>query len=453
MSRHLHFMGAGGVGMCGLAEVMLADGFTVSGCDLEIGERTERLAGLGATIHEGHSPAHLEGVDTLVITSAVNQDHPEVSAARKMGLPVALRAELLGELMRGCRGVAVAGTHGKTTTTALVGHLVTVADLDPTVLVGGHALFLDTHARRGSGELMVCEADEYDRSFLELTPEFAVITNLEPEHLDCYHDADDLRDNFAAFANRAAIAGAVVLNADDPGARELQPLLRRRVVRFGEADGVEIRAAEISLEPAGCRFGVVRRGRRLGEVQLPLVGRHNVANALAAIAVGLELEIPFELLAKGCESFQGVTRRFEVLGERDGVTVVDDYAHHPTELAAVLEAARQAMPDRRVVAIFQPHLYSRTQHFATGFAQALMKAEVAVVLPIYPAREEPIEGVSAQLVVDEAKKLGHPEAVAGPPIDDSEGLLDGLVEAGDVVITMGAGDVHRVAESWLEGSA
>jgi UDP-N-acetylmuramate--alanine ligase len=450
MTRHLHFMGAGGVGMCGLAEVMLAEGSVVSGCDLMLSERTERLVELGVDIHEGHSPDHLGGVDTLVISSAVSRDHEEVRAARERGLPVVLRAELLGELMRGRRGVAVAGTHGKTTTTALLGHLVIAAGLDPTVLVGGQARSLGAHARHGAGNLMVCEADEYDRSFLELEPEIAVVTNLEAEHLDCYRDDEDLRQSFASFANKTSNSGVVVLSADDAGARQLRPLLLRRVLSFGESEEAEIRAIDPTLGPDGCRFGVRRGGSLLGELNVPLIGRHNVANALAAVAVGLELELPFELLAEACASFEGVGRRFELLGERDGVTVVDDYAHHPTELAVVLDAARNAMPDRRLVVIFQPHLYSRTQHFADGFAEALMKADVAVVLPIYPAREKPIEGVSAQLVVDGARRLGHPDVGTGPPVDESNGLLDDLVRSGDVLITMGAGDVHTVAEKWLE---
>jgi UDP-N-acetylmuramate--alanine ligase len=450
MSCHLHFMGAGGVGMCGLAEVLLADGFDVSGCDLVASERTERLAELGIAIRIGHDPSHVDGVDRLVVSAAVASDHPEVMAALELGTPVARRSEMLGELMRGKRGVAVAGTHGKTTTTALIGHMLTEAGLDPTVLVGGHARFLDAHARRGSGDLLVCEADEYDRSFLELDPELAVITNLEPEHLDCYRDADELRSAFAAFANRGATSGAVVASADDPGARQVRPLVRRRVVTFGESEGADVRAADVVTETGGCRFSVYRNGTRLGTVQVPLPGRYNVHNALAAIAAGVEVGVPFERLAEACAEFAGVARRFEVRGERDGVTVVDDYAHHPTELLAVIGAARQAMPGRRLVAVFQPHLYSRTRDFARGFAEALMAADVAVVLPIYPAREQPIPGVSSQIVVDEAIGLGHADIVSAPPLEESVGFIEALVARGDVLMTMGAGDVYLLGEAWLE---
>ncbi|HQP45143.1 MAG TPA: Mur ligase family protein, partial [Thermoanaerobaculales bacterium] len=317
MSRHLHFMGAGGVGMCGLAEVLLSDGLRVSGCDLELTERTARLVELGATMARGHDPAHLGGVDALVVSAAVNPAHPEVAAARAAGVPVVRRAELLGWLMRKARGVAVAGTHGKTTTTALAGHLLDAAGLAPTVVVGGNARFMGAHGRRGTGELIVCEADEYDRSFLELDPEIAVITNVEAEHLDCYDGPDDLHAAFATFANRVAPFGAVVLCGDDPGARSLAPRLRRRALWYGIAPGLDLVATGIAADAGGSRFVVESAaGGRLGSVRLPLLGRHNVRNALAALAVGLELGVDFDRLAAACESFAGVARRFQVLGER-----------------------------------------------------------------------------------------------------------------------------------------
>jgi len=452
MSRHLHFMGAGGVGMCGLAEVLLADGYRVSGCDLELSERTARLAELGATMARGHDPAHLTGVDALVVSAAVNPAHPEVGAARESGVPVVRRAEMLGSLMRKARGVAVAGTHGKTTTTALTGHLLDVVGLSPTVVVGGNARFLGAHGRRGAGELMVCEADEYDRSFLELDPEIAVITNVEAEHLDCYEGPQDLEAAFATFANRVAPFGAVVLCSDDQGARSIAPRLRRRTLWYGTSQGCDLRAVDIAADAGGSRFSVESVvGGRLGTVRLPLLGPHNVRNALAAIAVGLELKIEFARLAAACESFAGVARRFQVLGERAGVTVVDDYAHHPTEISAVLSAARQAMPGRRLVAVFQPHLYSRTRDFAGSFGEALLAADVVLVLPIYPAREAPIPGVDGGMVAEEARRRGH---AAVETVDGMAGALrrlDELLQHGDVLLTLGAGDVHRLAAGWLRG--
>jgi UDP-N-acetylmuramate--alanine ligase len=453
MSRHLHFMGAGGVGMCGLAEVLLDSGAVVSGCDLVSSERTERLGALGATICEGHDPSHLEGVDTLVVTSAVDRENPEVAAALDRGIPVARRSEMLGELMRGRSGIAVAGTHGKTTTTALIGHLLAEVGLDPTILVGGHARFMNSHGRLGTGNLLVTEADEYDRSFLDLGPELAVITNLEPEHLDCYRDAEGLRTAFAAFANRCATTGAVIVSADDHGASSLRPLLRRRVVTFGFDAGATLRADDVRSDTSGSSFVAVAGGVALGTARLPLPGRHNVANALAALAVGIELEIPFSDLAAALDRFSGVARRFQILGERHDVVVVDDYAHHPTEIRAVLDAARQALPGRRLIAVFQPHLFSRTRDFAAGFADALMKAEVAVVLPIYPARERPIAGVTSSLVTERAVRLGHPKVVCAAGLEASLGLLDELTRPGDVVLTMGAGDVHRLGEMWLGSEA
>jgi len=450
---HLHLMGVGGVGMCGIAEVLLAQGLTVSGCDLADNERTRRLAELGADIQVGHERGHLEGVDALIVTAAVSNDHPELTAAVERGLPVVRRAEMLGELMRLKRGVAVAGTHGKTTTTAIIGHLLTSAGADPTVIVGGRAHFLGTHARVGEAPLLVCEADEFDRSFLELTPHLAVITNLEPEHLDCYGSEEKLHEAFATFANRASVYGSAIVCADDPGAWGLRDRLRRKVVGYGRSVEAEMRLEITASEARGTDFAVLRNGHRLGDVVLPLPGTFNALNALAAITVGLELGFEFEVLAAACAEFSGVARRFEVRGERGGVTVVDDYAHHPTELKALLEATRQAMPGRRVVAVFQPHLFSRTRDFARDFASALLGAEVAVVLPIYPAREQPIEGVSSQLVVDEAVRLGHPQVLAGPPIEEALQQLEGLLEPGDVLLTVGAGDVDDLAAAWLEGAA
>jgi UDP-N-acetylmuramate--alanine ligase len=443
-------MGAGGVGMTGLAEVLLADGVQISGCDLELSSRTRRLEELGATVFEGHHPDHLNGVDVLVVSSAVDSSHPEIARALSAGVPVARRAEMLAELMRGRRGVAVAGTHGKTTTSALIGHLLDRAGLEPTVLVGGRVRTFGGHGRRGTGDVMVCEADEYDRSFLELAPQVAVVTNLEPEHLDCYDGPEDLEAAFAQFANRVSPLGLVIACADDPGTRSLGRRLRRRTLWYGLDRDADLRAIDVDAVPDGLRFTVEDRRGALGRVELPLAGRHNVSNALAAIAAGMELGVPFPVLAEACEGFAGVDRRFHVLGERDGVTVIDDYAHHPTELRAALAAARQFMPGRSLVAVFQPHLFTRTRDFAAGFADALLAADVAIVMPVYPAREEPIDGVDSGLVVAQARRLGHPNVI---PVDGREQALARLSEfatAGSVVLTLGAGDVHRVAETWLE---
>jgi UDP-N-acetylmuramate--alanine ligase len=353
--------------------------------------------------------------------------------------------------MRGRRGVAVAGTHGKTTTTALTGHLLTEAGFDPTVVVGGRTKASGAHARVGRGELMVCEADEYDRSFLELRPEVSVVTNLEPDHLDCYGSEAELEAAFAAFCRQTSVLGSVIVCRDDGGARRLGEVVGRAVISYGFSGDATIRATGLEMTAAGSRFTVVRDGDELGTAVINLPGRFNVLNALAALTVGLELEAPFAELAAGCAGFTGVARRFDVLGSRNGVTVVDDYAHHPTEIEAVIEAARQALPGRRLVAVFQPHLFSRTRDFAGGFGAALLGADVAVVLPIYAAREGPLEGVDANLVVDAALSLGHPWVVAGPDVERATAHVDAILEPGDVLLTMGAGDVHLVGERWLEG--
>jgi len=439
--------------MCGLAEVAHAGGAMVSGCDVAASERTERLSALGIEIHIGHNPDHLEGVDTVVYTAAVARDEGEFEAAVRRRISTVRRAVMLGELMSHHRGVAVAGTHGKTTTTALIGHLLTEAGLDPTVLVGGHARFADSNASIGSGEIMVCEADEYDRSFLELHPEVAVVTNLELEHLDCYGSSAELDEAFATFCNQISETGRVVLCRDDDGSWALAEALQHPVISYGFSEDADLRAIDVRTEPGRSRFTVVHRGETLGEAEISLPGRFNILNALAALAVGFELDLPFAVLASGCASFTGVARRFDVLGSRNEINVVDDYAHHPTEIEAVLEAARQAFPGQRLVVVFQPHLYSRTRDFADGFGRALLGADVVVVLPIYPARERPIDGVDEMLVVSAASRLGHQAISAGPAVAEAAVFVDGLLTAGDVLVTLGAGDVHRVAEDWLRGAA
>ena len=451
--RHVHLIGIGGVGMCGLAEVLHAGGARVSGCDIAASERTERLTALGIDVRIGHDPSHLKAVDTVIYSAAVEDQEPELESARRGPMRVVKRAAVLGELMRGRRGVAVAGTHGKTTTTSLIGHLLTEAGLDPTVLVGGHARFADSNARIGGGETMVCEADEYDRSFLEIRATVAVVTNLEPEHLDCYGSAAELEAAFVLFCNQTEETGRVVLCRDDEGSWALAEAVRRPLTSYGFSAAADLRVVDVRREPEGSRFTVVRDGETLGQAGIRLPGRFNILNTLAALAVGLELGLPFSQLAAGCDSFSGVARRFDVLGARDEITVVDDYAHHPTEIEAVLGAARQAFPGRRLVVVFQPHLFSRTRDFADVFGRALLGAYVVVVLPIYPARECPIDGIDEDVVVTAAARLGHPAIAAGPAVAEASSFVDDLLVPGDVLVTLGAGDVHRVAEDWLRGAA
>jgi UDP-N-acetylmuramate--alanine ligase len=451
--RRLHFVGAGGVGMSGLAEILLlSTPLEISGCDLTPSENTERLLTLGARIATGHDPRHVAEADLVVVSSAVDESNPEVAEARRRGVPVIRRAEMLAEIMRLKQGIAIAGTHGKTTTTSLTGMVLTEAGFDPTIVVGGQVRILGTNARLGKGDFLVAEADEYDRSFLELTPVVAVVTNIEADHLDTYRDLSDILDSFTIFANRVPFYGAVVACIDDPGVGRILSRIKRRVVTYGESDQASLRAADISLEASGTTFEV-REGETwtLGRVRLRLPGKHNVLNALAAIAVGRELSIPFPVISRALAEFSGVVRRFETKGERDGVLVVDDYAHHPTEITATLAAARQVYPQRRLVALFQPHLFSRTRDFASAFGHALMACDLAVVTDVYPSREKALPGVTGELVARAAREAGHPQVVYVPEKAKVVAELERVLESGDLLVTMGAGDVGKMGEKFLMG--
>lgn len=437
--------------MSGLAEILLlSTPLEISGCDLTFSENTARLQKLGAKIAVGHDPAHVAEADLVVVSSAVDEENPEVRAAREKGLPVIRRAEMLAEIMRLKQGIAVAGTHGKTTTTSLTGMVLTEAGFDPTIVVGGQVRILGTNARLGKGDFLVAEADEYDRSFLELTPVVAVLTNIEADHLDTYRDLADIEDAFATFANRVPFYGAVVACIDDPGVCRVLPRVKRRVVTYGESREASLSAKEIRYDASGTTFEVWEGETwSLGSVHLRLPGKHNVLNALAAIAVGRELSIPFPLIARAIADFTGVVRRFETKGERDGVLVLDDYAHHPTEIAATLAAARQVYPDRRIVALFQPHLFTRTRDFATEFGRSLLKADVALVTDVYPSREKPIPGVTGELVVSAAREAGHKDAIYLIDKKEVVASVARLLKPGDLLLTMGAGDVVRFGEELL----
>ena len=449
--RHLHFVGVGGVGMCGLAELLHGEGFTVSGCDLAASESTARLERLGIRVDRGHGAGHLDGVQVLVVSSAVHADNPEVAAARERGVQVIRRAEMLGEISRLKWSVAVAGTHGKTTTTSLTGFILTRAGLDPTVAVGGRMHFLGAHARLGRSEYLVCEADEFDRSFLALYPALALVTTVDAEHLDTYGTVEAMEDAFVAFANKVPFYGAAVVGLDDPGVRRLLPRFTRRLVTYGLSPQADVHARAPRYVTAGASCRVVARGAELGELTVPLPGRHMLANALAATAAALEVGVDFAEIAAAVAAFTGVARRFERKGEREGVVLVDDYAHHPTEVAATLQAARQRFPEARLVVVFQPHLFSRTRDFARGFGEALLGADVVLVPPIYPSREDPIPGVTHELVVAAARASGHRRVIACESFPDALAKLAAELRVGDVLLTLGAGDVVKLGEAWLAG--
>jgi len=450
-----HFVGIGGAGMSGIAEVLLTYDLEVSGCDRAESETTRRLAGLGVEVASGHSAEHLDGVDLVVRSSAVPDDNPEIRAARERGITVVRRAEMLAELMRLKYGIAVAGTHGKTTTTSLVGTLLVEAGLDPTVIVGGRMRVSGTGARVGKSEYLVAEADEYDRSFLRLMPILAVVTSIDQDHLDTYGDLDAIRDAFVDFAQRVPFFGQIILCLDDRNVQQILPLLaaEHRVVTYGLSPQAELAAVDLEAIPGGCRFSVVHGGERLGRVELPLPGRHNVRNALAAVAVGRALELDFGQIASALTGFRGVHRRFERVGTWRGATVIDDYAHHPTEVAATLEAARESFAGRRIVAVFQPHLYSRTQLLLEDFARALLLADEAVVTEIYASREMPIAGVSGEGVVEAARRGGHRRVRFCADWRGVGEMLTGEIGAGDVILTLGAGDVYRLAHELAGGEA
>jgi len=453
-TRHtrLHFIGIGGTGMSGIAEVLADSDLEISGCDQTASETTDRLRRLGIRVEIGHSSDHLEGMDLVVSSSAVPEDHAELRAARERGITVVGRAEMLAELMRLKYGIAVAGTHGKTTTTSLVGTVLTDAGLDPTVIVGGRVRVLGTGARVGKSDLLVAEADEFDRSFLRLAPVLAVITSIDEDHLDTYADLDEIRDAFVTFADRVPFFGQVILCLDDPRIQSILPrLAERRIVTYGQSPQADLVLTEIETRPGGSRFRVRgastdrKPGGVLGEIDLPMPGLHNAKNALAAVAVGLALEIPFERIAASLAGFQGVHRRFERLGDLRGAAVVDDYAHHPAEVTATLAAARQAFPDGEIFAVFQPHLFSRTRDQAEAFGRALMDADRVVVTDVYPSREEPLPGVTGELVVAAARRSGHRSVLYCRAWQDVPPLLEEAGE-GDVVLTLGAGDIVRLAE-------
>ena len=445
--RRIHFVGIGGIGMSGIAELLLMDGFKISGSDLAGSSITRHLEEVGVVVHKGHDAANVVNADAVVYSSAVNRDNPEVAAAVESGIPVIRRAEMLAELMRLRSGVAIAGTHGKTTTTSLVGHVLTTAGLDPTVVVGGVLRGLGTNARLGKGELLVAEADEYDRSFLKLTPTLAVLTTLEAEHLDTYGSFDNLREAFVHFANSVPFYGLVIVCGDEPNLVDLIPEIHRPVLTYGFSPHVDVRAEEIEVSRRG-RCRVNSSGNDLGVIEVPLVGEHNLKNALAAVTVGLQLDVPMERIRKALADFQGVRRRFDFRGEVGGISVYDDYAHHPTEVKATLEAARKAF-NGRIVAVFQPHLFTRTRTFSKEFSRELLAADMVVITDIYPAREEPIKGVTGEMIADGTRKFGHKSVHYLPEREKLAAYLAEVVNKNDLVITLGAGDIYRTSEELL----
>ena len=449
--QHIHFVGIGGVGMSGIAEVLLTLGYRVTGSDARRSETVERLERLGAKVYVGHAAAQVEGAHVVVSSSAVARDNVEVAAARQRGIPVIARAEMLAELMRLKYGIAIAGTHGKTTTTSMVAAVLGAGGFDPTVVVGGRVHGLGTNARLGQGEFLVAEADESDGSFLRLTPTIAVVTTVDAEHLDYYPDLDAIVAAFLAFANKVPFYGAVVVCLDDPNLQRMIPrMMDKRVVTYGLEAGADVTARRLQFVEMRSTFEVAHRGVSLGTMTLQIPGRHNVLNALAATAVALDLEMPFPKIQTALAGFAGVQRRFQVRGIARDVLVVDDYGQHPAEIRATLAAAKAGF-DRRVITVFQPHRYSRTQHLRDDFLTAFYQSDVLIVMDIYAAGEAPIPGVHARDLADGIAAHGHREVLylGG----DRAAIIDYLCEstrAGDLVLTLGAGDVGQLGGELLQ---
>jgi UDP-N-acetylmuramate--alanine ligase len=448
--KKLHFVGIGGIGMSGIAEILIDEGFTVTGSDRAGSDNTERLAALGARVYLGHQASNVEpDVDALVYSSAIPPDNPEIVLAHQRNIPVIRRAEMLAEVMRLKYGIGIAGTHGKTTTTSMISLVLMEGGVDPTVIVGGrlHGL-AGSNARMGKGEFIVVEADEFDRSFLSITPTIAVLTTLETDHLDCYRDLEDIKSAFIQFASKVPFYGFVVLCLDEPALQDIMPKIKKKIITYGLNGQADLQAVEITHKENRTHFTVLQNGQELGEVELQIPGKHNVQNALAAITVGLELGVPFAKVKAGIEKFTGVFRRWEVKADIGDITVVDDYAHHPTEIKATLAGVKAGWR-RRVVCVFQPHLYSRTRDFYDEFGRSFFNADVLIVTDVYPAREEPIQGVSGELIVNAAKEVGHKRAEYIADKTKIPAFLMSIKQPGDIIITMGAGDIWRFGEAFI----
>jgi UDP-N-acetylmuramate--alanine ligase len=448
--QHLHFIGIGGIGMSGIAEVLLNLGYTISGSDLKLSPTTERLAKLGARVFEGHAASNIGAAKAVVVSSAVDERNPEVQEARRLKLPVIPRGELLAELMRLKYGIAIAGSHGKTTTTSMTATVLNVAGLDPTVVVGGKAASMGgSNARVGQSDFLVVESDESDGSFLKLSPILAVVTNIDREHLDHYPSITEIRAAFLEFIQKVPFYGAAILCLDDENIQQLLPSVNRRNITYGRSSQAALQITDPDCGPFESRFEVRGRRQSLGKFHLRVPGMHNVLNATAAIAVGLELEIKLDTIREGIASYTGVDRRFQTRGEARGVTVIDDYGHHPTEIRATLAAARLCNFGR-VLAVFQPHRYTRTQALMDDFAKSFHQADLVFVLDIYAASEAPIEGITAQALAQRIRDFGHRSVEYTGAIEKTAEVVVNQTRERDLVLTLGAGNVWQVGDRVLE---
>jgi len=436
--------------MSGIAELLLNLGYKVSGSDISSSDITRRLERLGGIVFKGHSEEQIHGADVVVTSSAVGPENPEVVAAGRASIPVIPRAEMLAELMRLKYSVAIAGAHGKTSTTSIVASVLAKGGLDPTVVIGGKLKSIDSNALLGEGDYIVAEADESDGSFLKMSPTIAVVTNIDREHLDYYKGLNHIQEVFLKFIEKIPFYGLAVLCLDNEPIQEIIPNIQKRFTTYGMSTQADFRAKDVVFEGLKSRFKVDHLGTLLGEILLNLPGIHNVYNSLASIAVGIELDIPFEVIKSALQTAEGVQRRLEIKGEKKGVTVVDDYGHHPTEIKTTLEAARECWPDRRVVAVFQPHRYSRTQALFDDFTRAFYQSDLLVVLPIYAAGEKEIKGVDGQALFEEIQRHGHKDVVYVESLETAVSHLKTILVSNDILLTLGAGDVWKVGEMLLK---
>ena len=450
-TNHIHFVGIGGIGMSGMAELLHKLGFIISGSDQNSSERTESLQTMGLHISEGHSGKNVNGADVVVYSSAVQRDNPEILAAENKQVPVIRRAEMLAELLKvKPTSIAIAGTHGKTTTCSMLGEILTTADFHPTMVIGGIVNKFQSNTISGSGDVIVVEADEFDRSFLTLQPTMGLITNLDLEHLDCYENLEDLQMAFTQFANAVPFYGKVGVCIDNINAASIIPNIKRPVVTFGVHEDAEIQASNLQFENNHSTFTLSIHGEPRGELTVHVPGEHNVKNALGAAVLALELDTPFDKIQAGLDQYTGVRRRFDIKYTTDkNIMIVDDYAHHPSEVSATLKAAKTGW-NNRIIAIFQPHLFTRTRDFYHDFAEAFLQADILIVTNIYEARENPLPGITAQIISDEAERLGHNHVEFIPEQTNIPARLKEIVQANDMIITMGAGNIWRQCEGIYE---
>jgi UDP-N-acetylmuramate--alanine ligase len=445
-----HFIGIGGAGMSGIAEVLYHNGFEVSGSDMQESAQTKYLQNLGVKVFAGHKAENVEGTEIVVYSSAVHMDNPEMQCAKELGIPIIRRAEMLGELMRLKYTLAIAGTHGKSTTTSLVGSILEAAGEDPTVIVGGIVQGKGSGATIGKGSYLVAESDEFDHSFLQMMPSSAIVTNIDADHLDTYKDLDDIKNAFLEFANKVPFYGQVVLCIDDVGCQSILSRLAKPVITYGFSPQAIYSVKNCRYLENGSIFSVYRKGELLGEFSIRLMGRHNVQNAVGALALATEESVPVEISKKALAAFAGVKRRMEFKGKARGALVFDDYAHHPTEVAASLSALRESFPDKRIIAVFQPHLYSRTKDHAEEFGTVFGNSDILLICDIYGAREEPIEGISGKLIFDFAHARGHRNAHFIGAKENAAEFLANEIKDGDLVVTMGAGNITLLSAKILE---